>query len=455
MQLLKHYKRGAFLAGAVLITLLALAVVIAPGSKPKTTTQNVTMGELLGSGDRTAPGAAGTGSVTDTQIAAYQEKLRKAGDPATYAKLGLAYLQKAREVGDPTYYTKAEAVLKKALETDPNNVEALGGMGSLSLSRHQFAQGLEWGQKAQKLQPQMSYNYGVITDALVELGRYEEAAQVGQQMVNLRPDLSSYSRVSYLRELNGLYDGSVEAMTQAVQAGGPVGENVAYVTYQLGNLYFNHNNLAMADTAYQNALLSLPNYTYAQAGQAKIKAARGDLNGAITLLSQVTQRYPLPEFIIELGDLYTLAGKTTEASRQYELVRSIQKIYNENGVDTDLEMALFDADHGYNLTDALAHAKQVYSVRPSIKAADVLAWTLYKTGDYAAAAEMSKQALRLGTQDSLMLFHAGMIAAKQGQNEAARPLLQNALTLNPNFSFLYATEARQTLSQLGGGVAAK
>jgi tetratricopeptide (TPR) repeat protein len=453
MQLLKRYKYQAILVGAVLLTLVALVVVTLPGQKPET--KNATLGEILGLGNRTAPGATANGSVTDSQIATYQEKLRKAGDPETYAQLGLAYLQKGREVGDPTYYTKAEGVLKKSLELDPNNVDALGGMGSLSLSRHQFAQGLEWGQKAQKLRPQTAYNYGVIADAQIELGRYDEATQTIQQMVDLRPDISSYARVSYIRELRGLYDGAIEAMKQAVGAGAPTIENQAWVIYQLGTLYFNRNKLELAETTYQNALNLFPNYVYAQAGMARIKAARGDVGGAITLMEQVTQRMPLPEFIIELGDFYTLNGKTDQANRQYELVRSIQKIYTENGVDTDLEMALFDADHENNLPEALKKAQQVYKIRPSIKAADALAWTLYKTGDYAAASEMSKQALRLGTQDSLMLYHAGMIALKQGKADEARPLIENALNLNPNFSFLYANEARKTLAELKGAVATK
>ena len=448
MQLLRRYRREAFMGGAVVLLLVALVVFTAPGNKPVTTTQT-NPAQILGAGNRTAPGAAAGESVTDTQISVYQDKLRKAGDTKTYASLGLAYLQKAREVSDPTYYSKAEGVFKKALELDANNVEALGGMGSLSLSRHQFAQGLEWGQKAQKLRQQTSYNYGVMADALNELGRYDEAAQVVQQMVDLRPDISSYARVSYVRELRGQYDGATEAMRQAITASGPAGENRAWVTYQLGMLYFSHNQLDKAEATFQEAMLTLPNYVYAEAGLARIKAARGDLGGATQLYTQVVQRFPLSEFLIELGDIYTTSGRADDAKRQYELVRGIQRIYKENGVNTDLEMALFDVDHNYNLPDALNRARQEYQARPSVKAADILAWSLYKTGDYNAAAEYSQQALRLGTQDGLTFFHAGMIANKRGQTTEAREYLQKTIALNPSFSFLYAAEARQALDSLG------
>lgn len=448
MHFLKNHKRATLVAGAIVLTLLALVVVTVPGSQPGTSDSG--LGGLFGQVNRTAPDVLAGASLTDTQIGAYQEKLRKSPKSADYANLGLAYLQKAREVGDPTYYTKAEGVFKKALELDPQNADAMGGMGSLSLSRHQFSQALDWGQKAKQLRPYTPYNYGVIVDALVELGRYDEAAQVAQQLVDLRPDISSYSRISYLRELNGLYDGAVEAMKQAIAARGPAPENLAYVTYQLGQLYYTHNNLPMAEATFQQALNIFPNYFYAQAGMARIKAARGDLDGAIKLYKDVTKRMPLAEFVIELGDIYGAAGRSDEANRQYDLVRGIQNIYRENGVDTDLEMALFNADHNYNLPDTLNQAKAAYQRRPSVKGADVLAWAFFKTGDYNSAAQYSQQALRLGTQDALAFFHAGMIDAKLGKTGEARAQLEKALNLNPNFSFLYANEARQTLAQLGG-----
>lgn len=388
-------------------------------------------------------------AVTDEQIASLQEKLRaKSDDSPNLAKLGLAYLQKVRETGDPVYYIKTEETLNKALQINPNNVEAMGAMGALSLSRHQFAKGLEWGQKAMIAQPQVAYNYGVVGDALVELGRYDEAVKAVQQMVNTTPNVSSYSRVSYIRELYGKTDEAIEAMKLAYQAGGPTLENRAWVCYQLGNLYFNRNDLPTAEALYQQASTMIPNYVYAQAGLAKIASARGDLEGAIKSYADITKRMPLPEFVIEYGDLYTMAGKADLAKSQYDLVRAIGQIYKQSGVNNDVEMALFNADHDYQLTESLASAKEQMKLYPSIKTADVLAWTLYKTSDYKAAQEASQQALRLGTQDSSMFFHAAMIANKLGQTNEARTYLEKALRLNPNFSFLHATEARKMLAQL-------
>ncbi len=454
MQILMRFRREALLISAALFVLTIIIILTAPKLKPSTT--NPSVGEALNLQNRAAPSSANVYALTDSQVAAYQDKLRaNPNDIQSNTLLGMAYLQKAREAGDPTYYGRAEGLFKKALELDPKNADAMGGLSSLSLSRHQFEQGLVWGMKALALQPNNAYNYGVITDALVEMGRYPEAIETVQKMVDLKPNISSFSRVSYVRELHGLYDSAIEGMQQAVNVGQAKSENSAWVNYQLGSLNFNRNELDKAELSFQQSLKIVPDYVYAQAGLAKIKAVRGDVEGALSTYASITKRMPLAEFIIEYGDILKAAGKTSEATRQYDLVRAISRLYNDNGVDTDQEMALFDADHSYKLPEALAKVKKLYEQRPSIKVADTLAWTLYQTGDYSAAAEASRQALKLGTLDSLSLFHAGMIANKLGQPTEARTFLEKALAHNPNFSFLHGPEARQTLVSLGGAPASR
>lgn len=446
MQLIKQHKRETAIIGIIFLTLMALLIVNslktnqpAPGSS---------LSELLGTSNRTAPLVNPGPNQTDQQISAYQDKLKSSpNDAAGQATLGLLYLQKAREVGDPTYYNKAEAVFNATLKLDPQNKDALGGLGSLSLSRHEFTKALDYGKQAFASVPN-SYALGVIADAQTQLGQLDDATNTVQAMVNTRPDISSYSRVSYIRELYGEDDGAIAAMQQAIDAGAEGTENRAWVTYELGMLYYNKGDYANAEKTYNEALRYYPNYFYAQAGLGLIKAAKGDLNGAITILKDVTTRMPLPEFLIELGDIYTLNNQPREADQQYKLVDGIMQIYRDNGVVTDMEMALFEADHDKNLPGALAQAKQATANRGFYKAYDVLAWTLYKTGDLKGAAEASKEALKLGTQDRLAFYHAGMIAYKLGQKDEAKSYLQKAL-VNPGFSFLYAADARKTLTSLG------
>jgi tetratricopeptide (TPR) repeat protein len=321
-------------------------------------------------------------------------------------------------------------------------------MGALSLARHQFREALEWGEKARGMSPGTALIYGVIGDAQIELGQYDAALETFQTMVDLRPDLSSYARASYVRELHGDVDGAIEAMQRAVQAGGPNAENTNWTRVQLGNLYFNSGQLVEAETQYNQALAFYPDYVHAIASLARVHAARGEYDQAIKLYIDATNRIPLPEYVIALGDVYKAAGHGQEAERQYNLIGVMDRLYAANGVDTDLEIALFKADHDQNLNGTLALARKAYANRPSIHGADVLAWALYKTGNYEEAQQYSEEALQLGTKDALKYFHAGMIALKLGDKAQAREDLEQALTINPHFSILYADEARMTLERL-------
>jgi tetratricopeptide (TPR) repeat protein len=392
----------------------------------------------------------------DAQILSLQDTLRNGndinkGNAATL--LGQAYLQKVRETGDPSYYPKAETLFNQALDRDPQNIDAMVGMGTLALARHQFAAALNWGEKARAVDPNHAAIYGVIGDAQVELGRYDDAAKTIQTMVNLRPDLGSYARVSYIRELMGDREGALQAMEEAATAGSGYPENVAWVQVQLGNVRFDGGDLAGASHDYDAALAAMPGYAPAIAGQAKVAAARGDLDEAAKLYDTAVKTIPLPEFVVAYGDVLAEAGRDKDAAAQYALVTAIQQLQAANGVNTDLELALYTADHGRpeDLPKAVEQARQQVAERPSVVAWDVLAWTLYRSGDLDGAADASQQALRLGTQSALMRFHAGMIAAARGEREEAISLLQSALTLNPSFSVRYVAEAQAMLASLQAG----
>jgi tetratricopeptide (TPR) repeat protein len=389
----------------------------------------------------------------DVRIRTLQDTLR--GDDERVnglaaTMLGQAYLQKARETGDPGYYPKAETLFQQALARDSDDVDTMVGLGTLALARHQFTEALHWGERARALDPHHAPAYGVIGDAQIELGRYDDAVETVQAMVDLRPDLGSYSRVSYIRELLGDRDGAVAAMEQAATAGSSYAENVAWVHVQLGNLHFDGGGIDNAAHYYAAALAAVPDYAPALAGQARVAAARGDLDTAAALYDRAVRAIPLPEFVIGYGDVLSAAGRQDEANAQYALVTAIQQLYVANGVDTDLQLALFTADHGRpeDLPRAVEQARAQVDVRPSIVAWDALAWTLYRSGDLDGAAEASEEALRLGTQNALMRFHAGMIAAARGKTARAIAFLESALDLNPHFSVRFAPEARATLERL-------
>ncbi len=394
---------------------------------------------------RTVPASADS---LDRSIADLQERLRSnASDWRGLASLGLAYVQKARITADPSYYPKAEGVLLASLELDrDDNFEAMLGMGALAAARHDFAAALEWGRRARTINPYNPSAYGVIGDAQVELGRYEEAFASFQKMVDIRPDVASYARVSYARELMGDIPGAVSAMEGARRFAGSSAD-AAWASYQLGELWFNSGDLARAARAYRQGVALDPEFVPAHAGLAKIAWARGDLDKAIAGFTWATERFPSPEYVIALADLYVASGDAAAAEPQYRLVEVERRLFASAGVNVDLELAVYNADHGDPVA-ALEAARAEWRRRHSIHVADALAWALYSNGNYRRAEVYSEKALSLGSRSSLFRFHAAMIQLELGNEGAARSLLQRALRDNPNFSIQWSPVAAQALAEL-------
>lgn len=287
--------------------------------------------------------------------------------------------------------------------------------------------------------------YGALTDALVELGDYDEAKKAVQSMLDLRPYTASYARASYLRSLYGDTEGAIEAMRLAAQSANPGDpEQIAWCYVHLGDELMNAGRLAEAEREYDRALFSFPDYPLALAAKARARLAAGDKDNAIAFYKRAQERVPLPENAIALGDLYTKLGRSSEAKQQYELVEFIERTSAASGTYSR-QLALFYADQNIKLDEALAIARKERETRSDIYTCDALAWCLYKKGDLAGAKKSIDEALRLGTRDARINFHAGMIYQALGDKGNAAKHLQLALKINPSFDVLQADLARQTL----------
>jgi tetratricopeptide (TPR) repeat protein len=396
--------------------------------------------EAVAGGLEAGLGAGDTASLVRTLQAALR---RDAQDVRSYDLLGLAYQQRARETGDPAYYAKAEGVLRRALALAPNDLLATTGLGSLALSRHRFREALALGRRAHALSPTAARPYGVIGDALVELGRYHRAFAAFDMLARLRPGLPAYARIAYARELRGDFPGAVAALRLAVDAAGASPEPLAWTRVQLGKLYWSRGRVDAAERQYRAALAAFPGYVYASDALAQVEAAHGRYARAIALERRAVDAIPLPQFVAALGDLQRVAGHERIARRQYALVGVIQRLLVANGVRTDLETAFFDVDHGVRLARVVALARAARRARPSIDGDDVLAWALARSGHCGEALRFSKRALRLGTRDASKEFHRGMIERCLGHHAEARLWLRRAIDLNPHFSVLWAPIARR------------
>ncbi len=381
-------------------------------------------------------------------VAALQERLRRVPlDWSAWAELGGAYVVEAQRTADPSYYTLAEDAYAQSLVVRPDdNAAALTGQASLAAARHDFTTALELGQQAQALNPYSSTNQGALVDALVELGRYDEATVELQRMVDLRPDVASFTRVSYLRELRGDLPGAKLALEQAGRfAFAP--SDKAFVQQYLGELAFNAGRLTEARDHYEAGLRYQPDAPRLLAGRARVAAAAGDTDAALRDYRAAVERLPEPGYLIGYAEVLDVAGRHEEAAEQYALVEVVEQLFRAQGANPDLELALYSADHGRPQA-ALELAESEWNARRSVHTEDAYAWALHVNGRDSEALEHARAAEALSDTNALFAHHRGMIELSLGMQAEAEASLARALEINPHFSARQAPIAARSLAEL-------
>ena len=401
------------------------------------------------------PATARAETSPDQSIRREQYKLRRnSRDPGAYHRLGDAYARKARETGDLSYLALAEKALRKALEITPDNAGAARHLAYVFSTRHEFLEAAAQALKAIELDPKDGDAFGVLGDAYLELGRYDRAGEAYDAMMGLKSDLASYGRRSGLKNLRGDSAGAIDDLRRAVASGQATGqprESIAWAQWQLGAEHAAIGEHEAAEAQYLAALQSYPGYYRGLAGLAQVRVAQGRRDEAAELYGKALAVTPVPEYAAALGDLYTAMGRGAEAKRLYDLVEYIGQLNAVNKVIYNRELAYFYADHETKLDAALALARAEYEVRRDVYGHDVLAWALYKSGRWQESLAPMEEALKLGTRDAKLFFHAGMIHRAAGNTVRAREYLARALATNPHFHVLHAAVAARALDELAPG----
>ncbi|MFJ5226301.1 tetratricopeptide repeat protein [Streptomyces sp. NPDC088400] len=420
-------------------------------------------------GDSDRSGQAAPGVVADVPverlaagdlaqgIEALQKHLKAQPKDATgWATLGAAYVEQARTSGDPTRYTQADQAFGRSLKQRPadRNDTALAGRAALAAARHDFTTALSQADRALRVNPYSERALSSRVDALIELGRYDDARRAVELADQRRPGIPVFTRYAYVLELRGDVKGARRVLLRALDSASGTADS-AYVATALGQLAWSQGEYDRALGHYATALRADPEYVPALEGRGRTYAARGDTKRALTDLEEVVRRYPLPGQLAALGELREAGGQRERAEESYELVGVWTRLARANGVATDLESALIEADHG-DAAEALTSARAEWSRRESVHTADALAWALHANGKDREALTYAKKATAEspGYRNASFLFHRGMIERALGDDKAARRDLRAALDLNPAFSPTGAREATSALSDLSGRPAA-
>jgi len=374
------------------------------------------------------------------------------------AKIALAtlYVQEGRASGNYMYYDQAALkYINAVLAKEPQNFDALSIKALLMLSQHHFAEGLKIAEEAKTINPYNAFIYGLIIDGNVEMGNYTAAVDNADKMVSIRPDIRSYSRISYLREIHGDYPGAIEAMKMAVSAGLPGDEGTEWSRVQLARLYENTGDMKNAAMHYSISLDNRPSYAYAMAGLARVATAANNYKQAIDYYLQADSL--VNDFTIkeELADVYKASGENEKAEALANAVINGMNAAAANEKKDDSSGHYSDRELAYaylkvnQFDKALDHALLEYNRRPgNIDVNETLAWVYYSKGDYTKALPFAKTALKTNCQNPVLLCRMGLIYFKNGDKPTAAKLLKAGLLANPNINMALKTTSQQVLTTL-------
>lgn len=390
------------------------------------------------------------GSASAKAVVEALEKARKSPEkPQMWVVLGDSLCQRLRDTGEQTNYNLAENTYQQALRLQPDCVDAMNGMAWVEGGRHVFDASMKWAKQALALAPDSADAFGILGDAELELGDYDGAFRHYQMMMDLRPDLSSWSRGAYLLWLTGNKIKATTLMEKAIRAGAPFAENSAWCRAKLATMLLHDGAFAAAAQVLEPSLREHSRNPHILLAAARLASATREFEVAEQYYQMMLEKGPNHDALAGLGDLRASKGDQAGAEEYYLKVEALHAAHLAGGVHDHMQMARFLADHDRYPVEALRLAEQ-HKLTRNVLEADVLAWVYLKNGDIGRAVAAIKLALSRNTPDGAIHYHAGMIAAAAGDRVSAREHLLKALAMNPHFDPVQAPAAERMLEELSG-----
>ena len=334
---------------------------------------------------------------------------RDPADGEAAVLLADALMRAARVRSDASLPLEAERALRATLRHNPADYPALRMLGVVYLSQHRFTAALEAARTSSRIRPSDAWNHAVAGDALLELGRYDEAFDAFDEVMRLRPDAAAYARAAYARELQGDLDGAARLMTMSAEGTGAHDpEAQAWIYAQLGSIYLQQGRLDQASREFDRAEFTFPSHPYARAGRVRLLIARSRFGEALALVERGPQT---PETAAIKGDLLAELGDAPGAEAAYLESERLEREGWAREQPQPGALARFLADRGRKTADAVTLAETAAAERQDIHTLDALAWAYYRAGRIDAAVAAIAKATRTGTVDARIQCHAGVIKA--------------------------------------------
>jgi tetratricopeptide (TPR) repeat protein len=390
-----------------------------------------------------SPGAASDEGAGELELARVRADVdfwasRLEGEPADVVaavKLAESEVAVARLTGDVTAYLRAGDAADAAIRSQPGYLPALGMRASVLVALHRFGEARDLAQRIVVQSPGDATALGVLGDSSLELGDLDGAARAYAELEAIAGGSAALVRAGRLAFVLGDTAAAVAHTRSSVDAAldeGLEGDTLAFYQVTLGETLLATGDAGGARDAYVAALESRPDLPAALVGLARLDAFDGDLDAAIAGLDGAIAAIPLPETLARRADLLALRGGPGDAEladADRATVEAVAGLAGDAASVYDRGLALYLSDRRLDPERAVRLAEAEAAVRRDVYGYDALAWALFNAGRPAEAAAPMASALAAGTRDARLWYHAGLIAAANGDAETARGLLRDALAL--------------------------
>src|SRR5262245_16036187 len=223
----------------------------------------------------------------DREIVRAQDRAREAGDSILWLeRLGWLFTAKARRSYDPGYWKLAEQCGRCIAARRPHSPEALLLLGHVLDSLHRFHEAETMARELVDTRG-LYLDWGLLGEALMEMGRLYEAVQAYQRMIDLKPGPQSYSRAAHVRWLKGDLPGAIELARLAARASDPRDADSSAWSYARLALYeLQAGDAQQALETCEIALRVNPDHAGALLVRGRILLAGGDASEATKALSR-------------------------------------------------------------------------------------------------------------------------------------------------------------------------
>jgi tetratricopeptide (TPR) repeat protein len=406
------------------------------------------------------PAVANTGASLDDinrTITALEQQIIAVPTSSSLDLLARIQLSRGRITGDADSYAKAQIAVERSLRIAPRNVEGRSLDTEIRYTNHDFMGARLRSAAIVKDTPKEIGALAVRGDAERELGDYAAARATLRELQKVAPASASVivrqARMEFLSGNPAKASLLAERAEAVAQKSGLLGATLSFYASFRGQLAFDQGAYKTAAIHFKRALVISESDRVATLGLGRALAATGKTNDAINLVRELTDRFPDPVALGVLGDLLAKTGDAKGAKDAYALVEAVADLATANKQIYNRELALFYASHDRKLDESLRLATTEIANRKDIYGYDALAWAQYKTGHLAEAQIAITSALRMGTPDARLHFHAGMIASARHDMSAARSHLKTALAISPRFDVFGADAARAELKKIQSQVA--